>query len=105
MDNFRIIYKILKALERALDIENFDKNLITAEALGISEERWSRIMKMMIDEGYIEGVRNIKYDGATVPLIKMLNPAITLKGLEYLENNSMMKKAADIAKGIIDIVS
>lgn len=105
MDNFRIIYKILKALERALDVENFDKNLITAEALGISEERWSRIMKMMIDEGYIEGVRNIKYDGATVPLIKMLNPAITLKGLEYLENNSMMKKAADIAKGIIDIVS
>ena len=30
---------------------------------------------------------------------------ITLKGLEYLQENSMMKKIADAAKGIVKIVT
>lgn len=30
---------------------------------------------------------------------------ITLKGLEYLQENSMMKKIADAAKGIVNIVT
>ncbi|MEG1298317.1 MAG: YjcQ family protein [Anaerovoracaceae bacterium] len=30
---------------------------------------------------------------------------MTLKGLEYLEQNSLMKKAANMAKGIVDVIS
>ena len=30
----------------------------------------------------------------------MVRPEITLKGLEYLEQNGLMKRAANIAKGI-----
>ena len=104
MDNFKIIYKILKILEKAMDAEEFDNQLISYETLGISKIRWSKIMKMMIDNGYIEGIRNIEYDGATSPIIKMINPTITLLGLEYLEENSLMKKAADLAKGISNII-
>lgn len=33
-----------------------------------------------------------------------MHPKITLKGLEYLQENSMMKQAAAFAKGIKDIV-
>ena len=40
MDNFRIIYKILKALETAMDYDEFDMNRISAEALTISQKRW-----------------------------------------------------------------
>lgn len=61
-------------------------------------------MKMMIEEGLIEGVRCIEPDGQPVPLIRMYHPAITLKGLEYLEENSMMKKAAGIVKGIKETI-
>lgn len=104
MDNFKIIYKILKILEKTMDAEEFDNQLISYETLGISEIRWSKIMKMMLVNGYIEGVRNIEYDGATSPTIKMINPTITLLGLEYLEENSLMKKAADLAKGISNII-
>ncbi|GAA0679045.1 YjcQ family protein [Clostridium cadaveris] len=104
MDNFKIIYKILKILEKTMDAEEFDNQLISYETLGISKIRWSKIMKMMLDNGYIEGVRNIEYDGATSPIIKMINPTITLLGLEYLEENSLMKKAADLAKGISNII-
>ena len=45
---------------------------------------------MLIENGLIEGVRNIEYDGQTVPMIKLINPSVTLKGLEYLEENSLM---------------
>ncbi|MEG0830613.1 MAG: YjcQ family protein [Anaerovoracaceae bacterium] len=30
---------------------------------------------------------------------------MTLKGLEYLEQNSLMKKVANMAKGIVDVIS
>lgn len=52
MDNFKAVYKILSALEKAMDYPEFD-------------------------------IR------------------ITLKGLEYLQENSMMKKVYNAVKGII----
>lgn len=104
MDNFKVIYKILKLLEKHMDCEEFQKELIDNEQLGISSERWSRIIKMMVDNGLIEGIRIVEYDGQTVPQVRMYAPAITLSGLEYLEENSLMKKAANIAKGIKDTV-
>lgn len=104
MDNFRVIYRVLKILEKYMDSEAVPCELLGHEALGLSKERWSRLMKMLVDEGFIEGVRSIEYDSQTVPLIKLMNPTITLKGLEYLEENSMMKKAAAVAKGIKDVI-
>ena len=38
------------------------------------------------------------------PRIVLTRPGITLKGLEYLAENSFMKKAANLAKGIKDII-
>lgn len=35
-DNFKIIYKILKILEQAMDYEKFDYSLISAEQLNIT---------------------------------------------------------------------
>ena len=37
MDNFKVIYKILKLLEVAMDYDEFDRNQLTAECLGISK--------------------------------------------------------------------
>ncbi|MBE6083216.1 MAG: hypothetical protein E7205_11090 [Tissierellaceae bacterium] len=54
MDNFKIIYKILKTLEKAMDYDEFDARLISAETLGVSQNRWEAIMVMLQDEGYIE---------------------------------------------------
>ena len=36
--------------------------------------------------------------------IKLIRPEITLKGLEYLEENSLMKEAARLIQGISNIV-
>lgn len=55
MDDFRIIYKILRILQNSMDLEEFDRNSISAEALGLSTPKWSRLMAMLLKEGYITG--------------------------------------------------
>ena len=42
MDNFKAVYKILTALEKAMDLPEFDVMEIGPDALGVSKERWSR---------------------------------------------------------------
>nr|DAH62216.1 MAG TPA: YjcQ protein [Caudoviricetes sp.] len=102
MDNFKTIYRILSTLEKSMDIEEPDWRCISAERLGVSEARWKSLMQALIDAGYIAGVKAVstKTDGLEIYL---LEPRITLSGLEYLENNTMMKKAYRLAKGIKDI--
>lgn len=104
MDNFKIIYKILKALEQAMDYDEFDVNKISHTRLNITYQRWEKIMIMLAKSGYIEGVMYDQCSGEYSPHIEEpIQPMITIKGLEYLEENSMMKRASDMAKGLIDV--
>ena len=56
MGNFKAVYRILPALEKAMDLPGFDVQQIGHEALGVTQERWCRYMEMMADVGYITGV-------------------------------------------------
>ena len=69
MDNFKAVYKILSALEKAMDYPEFD----------------------------------MKRDITGATRINASDVRITLKGLEYLQENSMMKKVYNAVKGIKDI--
>lgn len=104
MDNFKIIYKILHILEKAMDLEDFDKSCISKERLELTEARWNRIIEMLVTEGYVTGIEVWNSFECGYPRVCLVRPEITIKGLEYLEENSFMKKAADMAKGIKDIV-
>ena len=99
MDNFKIISIILKYLEAAMDFYEPDYTPIKAEALEITKERWTAIIKMLTDEGYIDDVTLQRYMRQPYT-ISNFYPQITLKGLEYLNENSMMKKVMNTAKGI-----
>lgn len=101
MDNFKIIYRILRYLEKAMDYDEIDLAPISAEVLGLSEPRWIAIMEMMAVEGYIAGL-SVQRSLSGTATISCSSPRITLKGLEYLQENSLMQKAANLAKGIID---
>lgn len=57
---------------------------------------------MMVDVGYIKGV-SMKRDITGATRINASDVRITLKGLEYLQENSMMKKVYNAVKGIKDI--
>jgi len=103
MDNFKAIYTILKALEAAMDYPEFDISQVSHSELGVSQERWARYIEMMADIELIKGVR--VYKNITGSLnVDAENIRITLKGLEYLTENSIMQKLYRAAKGIKEVV-
>ena len=102
MYNFRIIYKILNTLEKALDYENFDFNTISADKLGITKERHIKYIEMLVDSGYIKGVK-VYSDMMGETEVEDEGIRITLKGLEYLSENTIMQRMYKLAKGIKDI--
>ncbi len=103
MKEFRIIYQILKTLRDATSYSEFDTDFISPETLGINRELWTSIMEMLVEEGYIAGI-SVKRGAQGDVVLSVSSPRITLKGLEYLNENSLMKKAANIAKGIKEII-
>lgn len=103
MGDFNTIYKILAALRASMDYEEFDFRLISAEHLKISEPRRVSLMIMLVQAGYVTGVSFDEGAGGDV-MMSVSRPRLTLKGLEYLEENSLMKKAYRAVKGIKDII-
>ncbi len=100
MNNFNIIYKILKALEYSMDYDEFDTEAVSAERLKISERRLIEIWAMLVHEGYVSGV-SVKYGAQGDIVVSAGRPRITLRGLEYLSENSLMNRAMNLAKGIL----
>lgn len=47
MDNFSVIYKILVALERSMDLPAFDIEELGIEGLKVSHERLNRYFEML----------------------------------------------------------
>lgn len=103
MDNFKIIYKILSTLEKSMDLEQCNLDSISPGVLKISEERWKKYIEMLLDVGYIKGVRIQKFITGEID-VDIEDIRITLKGLEYLSENSIMQKMYKAAKGITDLI-
>ena len=73
-----------------MDLENVDIERISSNNLGISQQRWNKYMEMLLDAGYIKGVTIQKYvTGETN--VDAEDIRITLKGLEYLSENSLQR--------------
>ena len=105
MDNFKIIYRILRHLEQALDYECADPAPISHDALGITRERWEQLLIMLQECGYISGILIIcTLSDECAHIAEPIRPTITLRGLEYLAENSLMKKAGDMLHGVIGII-
>ncbi len=102
MDNFKAVYKILSTLEKAMDYPEFDASSISPEKLGVSEERWGRYIEMMADVGYVKGVEITK-DIIGDTNVDVADMRITLKGLEYLQENTIMRKIYNAARGIKEV--
>lgn len=102
-DNFKIIYKILSQLEKDMDKPNVNLDAISYDVLCITENRWLNIIEMLYRDGYIIGV-TINKDMDGFKNYNCDDMAITIKGLEFLKNNSLMKKAYDTVRGISNLI-
>ena len=105
MGNFNVIYKILKILENSMGDEKFSVESISAQQMKISYERWEQLMIMLADEGYISGIVTTqdlcdKFRHIAQPI----RPSITMKGLAYLADNSMMTRAKEALKMVGEIL-
>ena len=105
MDNFKIIYRILKYLEQHLGETNLNLDEISHEQMGISFLRWEALLRMMQEEGYIKGLVYTQSMSDSSPHVATpIRPQITIKGLEYLAENGLMKKAENALETIKKIV-
>ncbi|SFE38366.1 YjcQ family protein [Peptostreptococcus sp. D1] len=99
MDNLKIVYKILVGIEESMDSNIFDGTFL--EALKISEERRNKILQSMIDDDLIDGFARVNYCGGYG--FKAIEPRLTIKGMEFLQENSTMQKIKNGLKDVKDI--
>lgn len=99
-DYFVIVYRILKYLySKFMEGEDAELDVFGPDALKINNGYWTNVIESMLKDGYIEGVVVIPRLGGA-PDVRVDNIRITSKGIEYLQENSMMKKAKVVLKGI-----
>lgn len=103
-DYFVIAYRILSYLYACFKAgEKAEKAMFDSSALGINNGYWVNVIESLYREGYIMGVAFPSAIG-DFPAVVIHNIKITQKGIEFLEDNGKMKKAAEVLKTIKDIV-
>lgn len=93
-DFFVVSYKILSYLKYCYENDKrVDPTILSEGMLSISNNQFLKTLKMLIDQGYIDGV----YVKQTLDGMFVLNnrskAAITMSGLDYLKNDHSMKEA------------
>ncbi|MBP2057220.1 hypothetical protein J2Z60_000384 [Lactobacillus colini] len=96
---FNVAYKILLYLkdcyEQGVDV---DPDVLTPKNIGISDKQFLLTLKMLIEDGYIKGVSISPVIQGPDIINNIQNAYATSAGLQYLAENSMMKKVYNIAK-------
>jgi dihydrolipoyl dehydrogenase len=93
------IYRILANLLKYAGQNDFDNQLISAEKLKMSYSEWEQLMILLQKNGYVDGVIYTQTLSDRFPKITDISHVtITLDGIEYVEENSTMKKVGDALK-------
>ena len=103
-DFFVIAYRMLAYLYACMKAGEIpDEDMISPEKLKISQRYWNSIVGNLWKAGYIEGVREFSpLGGETVYVPDGM--VITMRGIEYLQSNSMMEKAKSFLKDLKEII-
>lgn len=98
-----VMYKILAYLYECMKSgEKPVRANIECTAFGINKLYWSSIFAELAERGYVKGVRIIHGDYWDEVYIS--EPRITMAGVEFMMENSMMKRALAFIREIKDTV-
>lgn len=88
-----VIYKILAYVYSCMKSgKAVDRGSISPESLEIPRDYWAQIMRELSERGYMTGVSiTVELNGREHA--NFANPRVTLDGVEFLMENSMMRKA------------
>lgn len=103
MDTLKIAYKILYGLEHKGKTDYMGA-VISPAKLGVPEDKWLEVIQSLLAEGYVYGVK-IQKDILGNQMVDIKTARITIKGAEYLHENSTMRKFAKIATDVIEIAA
>ena len=75
------------------------------EYFPVGKDYWQYIWSHIFNDGYIEGVELISIMGESMKAVKLTeNVSITPKGIEYLQENTPMKKAMGFLKDLKETI-
>ena len=101
-DYFTVAYKILSYLKYCYEEgQNPDLDILDAPTFKISNNQFYKTLMMLMDDGYIQGLKFTPTKTGTI-VSNMDRVYITSDGLQYLEENTMMRKAYKIFKEVRD---
>ncbi|XKO57111.1 YjcQ family protein [Lysinibacillus fusiformis] len=87
MDNNKSIIKILSVLNDTITDDTIPVQKLNVQALGMTEPEYGRLIKIMLEAGLIKGFHPIRKMGQTYYDYKIVNPSLTLMGIEYFNSN------------------
>lgn len=103
-DYFVLAYRILKYLYACFNAgEKTDIEMFGPDALGINNGYWVNLLESLSNEGYVTGVAFPSAAG-DVRSAKVYDARITQKGIEFLEDNKRMKRAAEFLRAVKETV-
>ncbi len=108
-DDYHVIaYRILAYLYACLKEgrrPSLEYLTYSSDDFPVGKDYWYYILAHLCSEGYIEGVTLIPILGQSSKSVKLTqNLTITPMGIEYLQNNSAMKRALDFLKSLKEII-
>lgn len=78
---------------------DFDESFI--KNLKESDNRINKIIESLVEDGYLTGIKISK--SKTGNIVMFINPRLTIKGMEFLQENSTMQKIKIGLKDVKDI--
>lgn len=97
-DMFVVMYRIIAYLYDCMkNGEDPDIMQYGFTATGIPEPYWNKVMKQLVDHGLIDGVLVIT-TGSGELIVTPTDPTVTMEGVQFAQENSMMAKAAKFLK-------
>lgn len=106
-DYFAIAYRILEYLYSCLRqgvAPELEHIAYDSKAIGINRNYWEDIIRNLTEDGLISGVAIVPISGSSRPGLKVTELRITPKGIQYLEENSMMQKAGKMVKTVFETI-
>ena len=99
MENyFNSVYQVLKAIEYSSYTEENIYYILDLEKLQLTENELKVIIRNILQDGFV--INRPAFAGKKVASDRLLNPQLTTKGYEYLQDNTKMKQAYKVLKEI-----
>lgn len=95
-----IVYKFLRYLYSCMKSGEEPSEEVMANSGGMFEipyRYWAQIVDEMVANGLVRGVAVVDVWGGG-KTVRFDEPRVTMEGLQYLEENSLMRKAAELLR-------